>query len=114
MYDTPYLSPREAKKYYFADFVHIGGYLPPPPSLTDIFFVKKKAENDIFVKRWSAGAVSLVKQIAAALARKNGQEESVVTSQLFGRLSLNLMRGNALMLSSRFQADCPPHVDGIL
>ena len=61
-----------------------------------------------------AGAVSLVKQIAAALARKNGQEESVVTSQLFGRLSLNLMRGNALMLSSRFQADCPPHVDGIL
>ena len=61
-----------------------------------------------------AGAVSLVKQIAAALARKNGQEESVVTSQLFGRLSLILMRGNALMLSSRFQADCPPHVDGIL
>ena len=38
-----------------------------------------------------AGAVSLVKQIAAALARKNGQEESVVTSQLFGRLSLNLI-----------------------
>ena len=58
--------------------------------------------------------INLVKQIAAALARKNGQEESVVTSQLFGRLSLNLMRGNALMLSSRFQADCPPHVDGIL
>ena len=61
-----------------------------------------------------AGAVTQVKQIAAALARKNGQEESVVTSQLFGRLSLNLMRGNALMLSSRLQADCPPHVDGII
>ena len=42
LYDTHYLSPREAKKYYFADFVHIGGYLPPPPSLTDILFVKKR------------------------------------------------------------------------
>ena len=61
-----------------------------------------------------AGAVTQVKQIAAALARKNGQEEGVVTSQLFGRLYLNLMRGNALMLSSRLQADCPPHVDGIM
>ena len=62
-----------------------------------------------------AGAVTQVKQIAAALARKNGQEESVVTSQLFGTLSLNLMRGNTLlMLSSRLQADCPPHVDGIM
>ena len=61
-----------------------------------------------------AGAVTQVKQIAAALPRKNGQEESVVTSQLFGRFSLNLMRGNALMLSSRLQADCPPHVDGIM
>ena len=62
-----------------------------------------------------AGAVTQVKQIAAALARKNGQEEGVVTSQLFGRLSLNLMRGNALMLSSRCQADCPPpHIDGVM
>ena len=61
-----------------------------------------------------AGAVTQVKKIASALARKNGKEESVVTSQLFGRISLNLMRGNALMLSSRLQADCPPHVDGIM
>ena len=61
-----------------------------------------------------AGAVTQVKKIASALARKNGQEENVVTSQLFGKISLNLMRGNALMLSSRLQADCPPHVDGIM
>ena len=61
-----------------------------------------------------AGAVTQAKQIASTLARKSGQEESVVTSQLFGRLSLNLMRGNALLLSSWLQVDCPPHADGIM
>ena len=44
-----------------------------------------------------------------------GSEEGEVTSQLFGRLSLTLMRGNALMLSTRCQdADFPlPEVDGV-
>ena len=42
-------------------------------------------------------------------------EEGEVTGQLFGRLSLTLMRANALMLSTRCQdADFPiPHVDSI-
>ena len=64
-----------------------------------------------------SGADTQVKQIGAALAaRSKGLEESVATSQLFGRLSLTLMRGNVLMLASRCQEDCllPPHVDGLM
>ena len=63
-----------------------------------------------------AGAVTQVRQIAAALARSKGLQEGEVTGQLFGRLSLTLMRGNALMLSSRCQEDSlvPPHADGIM
>ena len=62
-----------------------------------------------------SGAVNQVKQLAAALARCKGTEEGEVTSQLFGRLSLTLMRGNALMLSTRCQdADFPQaEVDGV-
>ena len=61
------------------------------------------------------GAVSQVKQLAAALARCKGSDEGEVTSQLFGKLSLTLMRGNALMLSTRCQeVDFPrAEVDGI-
>ena len=39
-----------------------------------------------------SGAVTQVKQLAAALARCKGSNESEVTSQLFGRLSLALIR----------------------
>ena len=62
-----------------------------------------------------SGATAQVKQLAAALARCKGMEEGEVTSQLFGRLSLTLMRANALMLSTRHQdADFPlPEVDGV-
>ena len=42
-----------------------------------------------------------MKQIAAALARSKGSEESEATSQLFGKLSLTLQRCNAMMLASR-------------
>ena len=63
-----------------------------------------------------SGAVSQVRQISAALARSKGLQESEVTGQMFGRLSLTLMRGNALMLSSRCQEDSlvPSRVDGVL
>ena len=62
-----------------------------------------------------SGATAQVKQLAAALARCKGTEEGEATSQLFGRLSLTLMRANALMLSTRHQdADFPlPEVDGV-
>ena len=61
------------------------------------------------------GAVATARQLAAALARCKGVAESVVTSQLFGRLSLTLMRANAVMISTRCQdADLPQAlIDGI-
>ena len=46
------------------------------------------------------GAIAQVKLLASALARSKGLEEGEVTGQLFGRLSLTLMRANALMLST--------------
>ena len=61
------------------------------------------------------GAITQAKLFASARARYKGLEEGKVTGQLFGRLSLTLMRANALMLSTRCQdADFPlPHIDGI-
>ena len=60
-------------------------------------------------------AMITVKSCIEAFARCKGLEEGEVTSQLFGRLSLTLMRANALMLSTRHQdADFPlPEVDGV-
>ena len=56
-----------------------------------------------------------VKLIATALARSKGLYEGEATGQLFGRISLTLMKANALMLSTRCQdADFPlPSIDGI-
>ena len=61
------------------------------------------------------GAVATAGKLAAALARCKGAEGRVVTSQLFGRLSLTLMRANAVMISTRCQdANLPKAlVDGI-
>ena len=63
-----------------------------------------------------AGAVVQVKQIAAALARSKGSEESEAISQLFGKLSLTLQRCNAMMLASRLQDSdfVLPEIDGIM
>ena len=63
-----------------------------------------------------AGAVVQVEQIAAALARSKGSDESEAISQLFGKLSLTLQRCNAMMLSSRQQDSdfVPPEIDGIM
>ena len=60
-------------------------------------------------------AFTQVKLLASYLARSKGSDEREATSQLFGRLSLNLMRGNALMLSSRCQDNDIPlaEVDGV-
>ena len=44
-------------------------------------------------------AVQQMKRLAAALARHTSQQESISTSHLFQRYSLNLMRGNSAMLS---------------
>ena len=61
-----------------------------------------------------SGAAVQVKQLAV-LARSKGLVEGEVTAQLFGKLSLTLMRGNALMISSRCQDDNfpPAEIDGV-
>ena len=61
------------------------------------------------------GAITQVKLIATALARSKGVNEGEATGQLFGRISLILMKANSLMLSTRCQdSDFPsPAIDGI-
>ena len=57
-----------------------------------------------------------VKLIGAALARHQGSDKQVVSRQLFQRMSITLMRGNAALLMSRRPADdlAHPEVDGIV
>ena len=57
-----------------------------------------------------SGAFTQVKQLAGALAKCQGSEEGEVTIQLFKKLSLTLMRGNALLLFTRGQ---DAEVDGV-
>ena len=61
-------------------------------------------------------ALEQVKRIGAAVARHQGIEERVATRQLFQRLSITLMRGNAaLVMSRRPDTDMAlPEVDGIV
>ena len=60
-------------------------------------------------------AVQQMKRLAAALARQTGQDESIATSHLFQRYSLNLMRGNAAMMTTRIPDDDFPQaqIDGV-
>ena len=50
---------------------------------------------------WHPLAVEQVKKLGAALARQTGEEEVVLRSQLFQKLSLVLMKGNAAIFSNR-------------
>ena len=58
--------------------------------------------------------VSMVTGVPA-LARHTGQDESIATSHLFQRYSLNLMRGNAAMMTTRSPDDDFPQaqIDGV-
>ena len=60
-------------------------------------------------------ALTQVKMLASALARSKGSDEREAKNQLLGRLSLILMRGNAIMLDSRsLDEDIPLcEIDGI-
>ena len=61
-------------------------------------------------------AVEQVQRIGAAIARNQGSDEKVTTRQLFQRLSITLMRGNAaLILGRRPDEDfAPAEVDGVM
>ena len=58
-------------------------------------------------------AVGQVRQLGQALARKKGCDEREPVSQLFSRISITLIRGNAMMLSSRSPYFVPAEVDGV-
>ena len=57
-----------------------------------------------------------VKRIGAALARNQGSDEKVATRQLFQRLSLTLMRGNAALIIGRRPDDdfASAEIDGVM
>ena len=61
-------------------------------------------------------AAEQVKRIGVAVARHQGVLETVAVKQLFQRLSLTLMRGNAsLVMTRRPDSDlAPAEVDGII
>ena len=54
---------------------------------------------------WHPVAVDQVAKLGSALARQTGQEEGEVRGQLFQRLSLLLMKGNAAIFSNRLPDD---------
>ena len=55
-----------------------------------------------------------VKKLGVALARHTGQDEQDAVRHLFQRLSLCLMRGNSVLLTSRcLPQDVPAEIDGI-
>ena len=57
-------------------------------------------------------ATDVVRRLGQALARKKGCDEREPTSQLFSRISVTLMRGNAAMLNSRSHDVISAAVDG--
>lgn len=63
---------------------------------------------------WHSGAKRGGEELAAALARHTGQDESEATSHLLGRLGILLQRGNAAILGNRVPALPGAHIDGIL
>ena len=63
---------------------------------------------------WDSRAVSETKRLGQALARSTGQLDSEVVSHLFQRLSVLLMRGNALLLINRIPDLVHPCINGDL
>ena len=57
-------------------------------------------------------ATDVVRRLGQALARKKGCDEREPTSQLFSRISVTLMRGNAAMLNSRSHDVISAVIDG--
>ena len=60
-------------------------------------------------------AIQQLKKLASALARHTGADEREVTSHLFMRVSLQLMKGNAALLSGRRPDDdhAAAELDGV-
>ena len=63
---------------------------------------------------WHPTAVAELNKLASALSRHTGQDGAEASRFLFGKLSIQLMRGNAALFVNRIPEFPPPHVDGIL
>jgi hypothetical protein len=57
-------------------------------------------------------ALAEVQKLAAALARHTGQEEAEACLHLYGRLSILLQRGNAVILANRIPTFPDAEIDG--
>ena len=57
-----------------------------------------------------------MKRIGAAVGRNQGSDEKMATRQLFQRLSLTLMRGNAALLVGRRPEEdfASAEIDGVM
>ena len=64
----------------------------------------------------SGSCIALTPFCSCTWRSDSSQCSCVATSQMFERLSLTLMRGNAVMLASRCQEDnlLPPYIDGVM
>ena len=63
---------------------------------------------------WHSRAVSETKKLGQALARSTGQSDSEAVSHLFQRLSVFLIRGNAILMINRVPHNVDPSVNGAM
>ena len=54
---------------------------------------------------WHKSAIAQISKLGSALARQNGDDESVTIRRLFQQLSVALMRGNAALFNNRRPAN---------
>ena len=62
---------------------------------------------------WHNVAVQELKKLGSALARQTGQEEALVVSHLFQKLSVLLMKGNTALVNNRQPGSVNMNIDGI-
>ena len=63
---------------------------------------------------WHSRAVTETKKLGQALARSTGQCDSEAVSHLFQRLSVLLIRGNAILMVNRVPQNVDPAVNGAM
>ena len=61
---------------------------------------------------WHEDAVSHIRKLGRAVARRSGAPDSVTISHLFQRLGASLQRSNAMMILSRQTSFPPLEIDG--
>ena len=62
---------------------------------------------------FGGSSINLIKRLGQSLGRATGQDETETTQHLFGRLSIQLMKGNCSLLINRIPNFPDPSVDGV-